>query len=84
MSRYAPTLMNNTTVYNSKSIQLSAQPLTNIRSKTVNLPTLESLHITERAENMYAQIIAEEDIGEDYGTKAIIQEGLSIPWEHIL
>ena len=50
----------------------------------MNLPTLESLHITERAENMYAQIIAEEDIGEDYGTKAIIQEGLSIPWEHIL
>jgi len=50
----------------------------------VNLPTLESLHITERAENMYAQIIAEEDIGEDYGTEAIIQEGLSIPWKHIL
>ena len=84
MSRYAPTLMNNTTVYNSKSIQLSAQPLTNIRSKTVNLPTLESLHVSERVENVYAQIIAEEDIGEDYGTKAIIQEGLSIPWKHIL
>ena len=50
----------------------------------MNLPTLESLHITKHAENMYAQIIAEEDIGEDYGTEAIIQEGLSIPWKHIL
>jgi len=40
----------------------------------VNLPTLEDLHISEHAENAYAQIIAEEDIGEDYGTKAIIQE----------
>ena len=27
----------------------------------MNLPTLESMHIPERLENMYAQIIAEED-----------------------
>ena len=50
----------------------------------MNLPTLESLHISERVENVYAQIIAEEDIGEDYGTKAIIQEGISISGQHIL
>ena len=40
----------------------------------MNLPTLESLYITEHIENVYAQIIAEEDIGEDYGKKAIISE----------
>jgi len=40
----------------------------------MTLPTLESLHVSERVENVYAQIIAEEDIGEDYGTKAIISE----------
>ena len=40
----------------------------------MNLPTLESMHISEHAENVYAQIIAEEDIGEDYGKKAIISE----------
>ena len=50
----------------------------------MNLPTLESLHITERVENVYAQIIAEEDIGEDYGKKAIIQERISISGQHIL
>ena len=44
----------------------------------MTLPTLESLHVSERVENVYAQIIAEEDIGEDYGTKAIISERLSI------
>ena len=49
----------------------------------MNLPTLESLHISERAENIYAQIIAEEDIGESYGTEAIIQERLSIPRDNI-
>ena len=58
--------------------------LTNIRRKTVNLPTLESLHISERVENVYAQIIAEEDIGEDYGKKAIIQERISISGNSIL
>ena len=50
----------------------------------MNLPTLEYMHIPQRLENMYAQIIAEEDIGEDYGTKAIIQERLSISGQHIL
>ena len=57
--------------------------LTNIRRKTVNLPTLEDMHISEHAENVYAQIIAEEDIGEDYGTKAIIQERIHTPRQHI-
>ena len=42
----------------------------------MNLPTLENMYISEHIENIYAQIIAEEDIGEDYGTKAIIQERL--------
>ena len=50
----------------------------------MNLPTLENMHISERVENVYAQIIAEEDIGEDYGTKAIISERLQIPGQHIL
>jgi len=49
----------------------------------VNLPTLECMHVSERMENMYAQIIAEEDIGENYGEKAIIQERLSISGQHI-
>ena len=40
----------------------------------MNLPTLESMHISKYMEDEYAQIIAEEDIGEDYGTKAIISE----------
>ena len=50
----------------------------------MNLPTLESMHVSERVENVYAQIIAEEDIGEDYGQKAIIQERLHISRQHIL
>ena len=49
----------------------------------MNLPTLESMHISEHVENVYAQIIAEEDIGEDYGTKAIIREGISVSGQHI-
>ena len=49
----------------------------------MNLPTLENMYISEHAENVYAQIIAEEDIGEDYGTKAIIREGISISGKHI-
>ena len=49
----------------------------------MNLPTLENMHIPQRLENVYAQIIAEEDIGEDYGTKAIIQERLHISGQHI-
>ena len=50
----------------------------------MNLPTLESMHIPERLENMYAQIIAEEDIGEDYGKEAIISERLQFPRKRIL
>ncbi len=50
----------------------------------MDLPTLEDIHISEHAENVYAQIIAEEDIGEDYGKKAIIQERIHTPWQHIL
>ena len=36
--------------------------------------SLESLFVSERTEDVYDQIIAEEDIKEDYGTKTIIQE----------
>ena len=50
----------------------------------MNLPTLENMHVSERLENVYAQIIAEEDIGESYGTKAIIQERLHISGQHII
>ena len=50
----------------------------------MNLPTLESMHIPERLENMYAQIIAEEDIGEDYGKKAIISERIHKSGEYQL
>jgi hypothetical protein len=49
----------------------------------VNLPTLENMHVSERLENVYAQIIAEEDIGESYGKEAIIQERLHISGQHI-
>ena len=50
----------------------------------MDLPTLEGMCISEHMENVYAQIIAEEDIGEDYGTKAIIREGIHISRQHIL
>ena len=49
----------------------------------MNLPTLENMHVSERLENVYAQIIAEEDIGESYGTEAIVQERLYISRQHI-
>ena len=49
----------------------------------MNLPTLENMHVSEHIENVYAQIIAEEDIGESYGTKAIIQERLPISRDNI-
>ena len=48
----------------------------------MNLPTLENMHIPQKLENIYAQIIAEEDIGANYGTKAIIQERLYISGQH--
>ena len=50
----------------------------------MNLPTLESMHVSEKVEDIYAQIIAEEDIGEDYGTKAIISERIHKSGQHIL
>ena len=49
----------------------------------MDLPTLENMCISEHVENVYAQIIAEEDIGESYGKKAIIRERISISREHI-
>ena len=42
----------------------------------MNTPTLESLYVSEHTENVYAQIIAEEDIKEDYGTETILQTRL--------
>ena len=50
----------------------------------MDLPTLENMCVSERLENVYAQIIAEEDIGEDYGKKVIVQEGLQFSRQHIL
>ena len=35
---------------------------------------LSDIGVSEKTERMYAQIIAEEDMGEIYGTKIIIQE----------
>lgn len=40
----------------------------------MNLPTLQSLFVSEHIENVYAQIIAEEDIKESYGKEAILSE----------
>ena len=48
----------------------------------MNLPTLESMHVSEKLENVYAQIIAEEDIKESYGQKAIVHERLHISGQH--
>jgi|TARA_Y100000034_G_C6785695_1_gene351443 hypothetical protein len=50
----------------------------------VIVPTLENMYISEHIENVYAQIIAEEDIGEDYGKEAIISERLQFPRKRIL
>ena len=50
----------------------------------MNLPTLKDMCVSEHVENTYARIIAEEDIGEDYGKKAIIQERISISGNSIL
>ena len=49
----------------------------------MNLPTLEDMCISEHIENTYAQIIAEEDIGEDYGKKVIVQEGIQFSGNNI-
>jgi|TARA_Y100000034_G_C6783275_1_gene350245 hypothetical protein len=85
MSRYVSVLINTNGFGEPlRRIHLTTySTITNIRRKTVNLPTLECMHVSERMENMYAQIIAEEDIGENYGEKAIIQERLSISGQHI-
>ena len=50
----------------------------------MDLPTLEEMCVSEHMEIWYAQIIAEEDIGENYGEKAIIRERIYISRQHIL
>ena len=47
------------------------------------LPTLETMYVSERTENIYAQIIAEEDIRRSYGKETILQERSYIPRQHI-
>ena len=42
----------------------------------MNTPTLESLYVSEHTENVYAQIIAEEDMEKDYGKKIILSKRL--------
>jgi len=41
--------------------------------------SLKSLFVSARIEKVYAQIIAEEDMEEDYGKKTILPERLQIP-----
>ena len=41
--------------------------------------SLESLFISEKTEEVYAKIIAEEDMEKDYGKKIILPERLQIP-----
>ena len=41
--------------------------------------SLESLFVSVRTEEVYAQIIAEEDMEEDYGKKTILPERTKIP-----
>ena len=43
----------------------------------MNLPTLENMHVSERTENIYAQIIAEEDIRRSYGEEIILPQRTS-------
>lgn len=50
----------------------------------MNLPTLEDIYISEHTENIYAQIIAKEDMEEDYGKKVILSKRLSIPRQRVL
>ena len=40
---------------------------------------LENLFVSERTEEVYAQIIAEEDMEEDYGKKIVLPKRLQIP-----
>ena len=46
---------------------------------TVQHILLENLFVSVRTEEVYAQIIAEEDMEEDYGKKTILPERLQIP-----
>ena len=46
--------------------------------------SLESLCVSEHTENIYDQIIAEEDIRRDYGTKIVLSERLSVSGQRIL
>ena len=50
---------------------------------TVQHILLENLFVSVRTEEVYAQIIAEEDMEEDYGTKVIVQEGIHTPRQRI-
>ena len=45
--------------------------------------SLQSLYVSEHAENMYAKIIAEEDIKETYGKKTIIPERIYTSGQYI-
>ena len=49
----------------------------------MNLPTLENMYVSKHTENVYARIIAEEDIRRDYGTEIILSERLSVSRQHI-
>ena len=40
----------------------------------MDLPKLKDMYVSEHTENTYAQIIAEEEIRESYGNKAIVSE----------
>ena len=46
--------------------------------------TLESLYVSEHTENVYAQIIAEEDIKENYGKEIIVSERTPVSRQYIL
>ena len=41
--------------------------------------TLQSLFVSKKTEEIYAKIIAEEDIKEIYGKEIILQKGLLFP-----
>ena len=46
--------------------------------------SLESLCVSERSENVYAQIIAEEDMEANYGTEIILPKRIPISRKYIL
>lgn len=49
----------------------------------MNLPTLENMYVSEKAEVSYAKFIAKEDMEANYGEKTILQEEFSFPWQYI-